>query len=166
MKKMFTFLGMVFMMSSAFAQWQNRGNDPKYDNRNNGGYGSTSVVLKAFTEKRFTVMVDNMPYELNGGYRNGRYDNVINIGSMRPGKHTITVFETWYGFFGKAKQRKVSDACFVFRPGTEAMLSVNNYGQVNLSERELYRDYGRNDKWDNDRRRGRDDDHDDHGWKH
>lgn len=167
MKKMFTFLGMALMMSSAFAQWQNRGNEPKYDNRNNAAYGSTSVILKAYTEKRFTVMIDNMQYEVNGGYRNGRYDNVVNIGSMRPGKHTVTVYETYYGFFGKARQRRVSDVCFIFKPGTETTLAVNNYGQVNLSERSLYNDYGRDGKWDNDRRRDRDDDHDDHGgWKH
>jgi hypothetical protein len=54
-----------------------------------------------------------------------------------------------------------------FKPGVETALNINNYGQVNITEKQGYQNngYGRDDR---DRRRDddrkRDNDHD--GWHH
>jgi hypothetical protein len=167
MKKIFTFLAVMAIFTSSFAQWQG-GNDrgPKYDNRNNS-YNSSSLVINAFTEKRFTVMIDNMQYELNDNYRNTRRDNSIAVGAMSPGRHTVTVYENRSSFWGKQKQKVMYSSVLFFKPGVETALNINNYGQVNITEKQGYQNngYGRDDR---DRRRDddrkRDNDHD--GWRH
>ena len=169
MKKIFTLLSLMGIITSGFAQWQG-GNDraPKYDNRNNN-YKSSALVINAFTEKRFTVMVDNVQYQLNDNNRNTRRDNSIMVGAMAPGRHTVTVYESRSGFFGKQKQRAVFNSVLFFNPGMETSLNINNYGQVNITEKKLFNNnsngYGRDDKrWDDDRRNNdngrRDDDRD------
>jgi putative hemolysin len=98
MKKIFTLLSLMGIFTSGFAQWQNGADrGPKYDNRNDN-YRSSALVIKAFTEKRFTVMVDNVQYQLNDNNRNTRRDNSIMVGAMAPGRHTVTVYEV--GFLG------------------------------------------------------------------
>jgi hypothetical protein len=158
MKKFFTFLAVMGIISSSFAQWNGgaeRG--PKYDNRNNS-YNSCALVVNAFSEKRFTVMVDNMQYQLNGNYGNSRHDNMISIPALVPGRHTITVFETRPGFFGR-RQKDVYRSTMFLKPGMQTILSINNYGQVNVSESRLYQNggYGRDDRRNNDDRRDNDD---------
>jgi hypothetical protein len=163
MKKIFTLLSLMGIITSGFAQWQG-GNDrgPKYDNRNDS-YKSSALVINAFTEKRFTVMVDNIQYQLNDNYRNTRRDNSIIVGAMAPGRHTVTVYESRSSFFGRQKQRAVFNSVLFFKPGMETALNINNYGQVNVTEKKLFNNngngYGRDDKrWDDDRKR--DDDRD------
>lgn len=161
MKKIFTLLAVLGICSASFAQWQNGGDrGPKFDNRNNSynTYNSSALVINAFTERRFTVLVDNIQYQLNDGYGRGR-DNTINIGALAPGRHTITVYEMRSGFWGRQKQKDVYCGTLFFKPGVETSLNINNYGQVSIAERALYSGYGR----DRDDRR-RDDDH--HGWNH
>ena len=158
MKKIFTFLAVMGIFLSSFAQWNN-GSDRggKYDTRNNGynnSYNSSALVVNAFSEKRFTVMVDNMQYQLNGNYGNSRRDNAINIASLAPGKHTITVYETRSGFWGRQKQKDVYCSSLFFRPGMQTTLSINNYGQVNVSESRLFQNGGYGDGRDD--RRGDD----------
>ena len=176
MKKTFTFLAVMAICSASFAQWQNGADrGPKFDNRNNSynTYNSSALVINAFTERRYTVMVDNMQYQLNSsGYGTG-YDNTINVGAMAPGKHTITVYENRPGFWGRQKQKDVFCGAVFFKPGVETSLNINNYGQVTVAERQLYqingygygrgRDHDRDDRRRDDDRRG-DDDH--HGWNH
>jgi len=154
MKKIFTFLAVMGIVSSSFAQW-NGGYDrgPKYDNRNNS-YNSSAIVVNTFSEKRFTVMVDNMQYQLNGAYGNSRRDNTISIPALAPGRHTITVFETRSGFFGK-RQKDVYRSTMFLKPGMQTTLTINNYGQVNVNESRLYQSGGyggRDDRWNNDHR--------------
>ena len=156
MKKIFTFLAVMGIISSSFAQWQNGGDR----GRGNGYYNSSALVIKAFTEKRFTVMVDNVPYELNEGRIGRRFDNSINVGAMAPGKHTITVYEARSNFWGKQKQKDVFCSTMFFKPGVETSLNINNWGQVTVTEKMLFQNnhYG----YDRDDRR-----HDDHdGWRH
>lgn len=168
MKRILLFSALLATTSLSFAQWQNRGgNEPKYDNRNSSNYRTSAVVIKAFTEKRFTVMIDNMQYELNSNYSNTRRDNFINIGNINPGRHSITVFETRNGLFGKARQKVVYSSYSFFKPGVETTLGINNYGDVSFSEKQL--NYGRDNRRDDDRRDNnrRDNDRDDNGgWRH
>ena len=157
MKKIFTFLAVMGIISSSFAQWDG-GHDrsPKYDNRNNS-YNSSAIVVNTFSEKRFTVMIDNMEYQLNGSYGNTRRDNSISIPALAPGRHTITVFEARSGFFGR-RQKDVYRSTMFLKPGMQTTVTINNYGQVNLSESRLFqnggyggRDERRDDRggWDN-----------------
>jgi len=161
MKKIFTLLSLVGIITSGFAQFQNGGDRSRRDDDRKGHieyYRSSALVLKAFTEKRFIVMVDKMQYTLNSDYGRGR-DNVINLGAISAGKHTITILENKIGFWGKQKQREVYCATMFLKPGVETFISINNYAQVNISEKQLFNNsygYGRddrkgNDKWDNDR---------------
>lgn len=174
MKKIFTFLTVMGISVASFAQWQNGGGNGRgYDNRNNSynTYNSSALTINAFTERRYTVIVDNMQYQLNNGYGRG-YDNTINIGAMAPGKHTITVYESRSNFWGRQKQKDVYCGTLFFKPGVETFLNINNYGQVSISERQLYqnngygygRDRDRDHDHDRDDRRRDDDDH--HGWNH
>jgi hypothetical protein len=149
MKKIFTFLAVMGIISSSFAQW-NGGSDRgggKYDNRNS--YSSSAIVVNTFSEKRFTVMIDNQQYQLNGSYGNSRRDNMISIPSLAPGRHTITVFETRSGFFGK-RQKDVYRSTMFLKPGMQTTLSINNYAQVTVSESRLFQNGGRDDRgrWD------------------
>lgn len=163
MKRILLFSALLATVSFSFAQWQNKkGNGPDFDNRNDKNYRSSAVVIKAFTEKRFTVMIDNVQYQLNSNYNNGRRDNFINIGAINPGKHSITVYETRSGFFGKTKQKVVYNSYTFFKPGMETVLSVNDYGDVAFSERRMY-GYEKNDWKKKDKHRGHDRD-DDNRW--
>ena len=162
MKKIFTLLSLMGIITSGFAQWQNGGDrGTKYDNRNNNnGYNSSALIINAFTERRFTVMVDNMQYQLNGNYGDRR-DNSISVGALSPGKHAITVYEVRSGFWGRQKQKDVYCSSLFFKPGVETTLNINNYGQVSVSERQLYQNngygYGRDEKrWNYDSRSGDD----------
>lgn len=155
MKKIFTLLSLMGIITSGFAQWQNGADrGPKYDNRNDN-YRSSALVIKAFTEKRFTVMVDNVQYQLNDNNRSNRRDNSIAVGAMAPGRHTVTVYESRSGFFGKQKQRAVFNSVMFLKPGIETSLNINNNGQVNVTENKLFNNNGygnnRDDKKWNDR---------------
>jgi hypothetical protein len=162
MKTIFTLLSLMGIIASGFAQWQD-GSDrgPRYDNRNDN-YKNSALVINAFTEKRFTVMVDNMQYQLNDNYRSTRRDNSIMVGAMNPGRHTVTVYESRTSFFGKQRQRVVYSSTIFIKPNTETALNINNYGEVTVTEKKLFKNngngYGRDDKrWNNDdRRRGND----------
>jgi hypothetical protein len=109
-----------------------------------------------------------MQYQLNDNNRNTRRDNSIMVGDMAPGRHTVTVYESRSGFFGKQKQRAVFNSVMFFKPGMETSLNINNYGQVNITETKLFNNngygYGRDNKRrDDDQRRGNDRDND---WHH
>lgn len=176
MKKIFTFLAVMGISAASFAQWQNGADrQPQFDNRNNSynTYNSSTLILNAFTERRYTVLVDNMQYQLNGNYDRRGYNNTINVGAMAPGKHTITVFENRQSFWGRQKQKDVYCGTLFFKPGVETSLNINNYGQVTIAERQLYQNngygYGRDRDHDRDNRRRDDDrrgDDDHHGWNH
>ncbi|MGC4103261.1 hypothetical protein [Ferruginibacter sp.] len=154
MKRIFTFLAVMAIVSSGFAQMQNGDRGPRYGERI-ASYRSSALVLSAYTEKRLTVMVDNMLYELNGSNSNRRFDNFINIASLAPGKHSITVYESRNSFWGKQKQREIYCSTLFFKPGVETSISIGNNGRVNIGEKPIFQNsgYGRNDDWrDKDRR--------------
>jgi hypothetical protein len=153
MKKIFTLLFLLGIITSGFAQFHDRDNDHRYDDRGrNDYYRNSALVIKAFTEKRFTVIVDNMPYELNADYR-GRHDNVINVGALGAGKHSVSILEACSSMWGRQKQREVYCGSIFLKPGMETAVNINNYSQVNISERPMFNNgYGYDDRRGDDRR--------------
>jgi hypothetical protein len=158
MKKISTLLVLMMAITSGFAQWKNdngraRGNDNYGSNNNN--YKSSVLIVNAYAANRFTVVIDN-------GYQMQANGNTINTGAINPGMHNVVVYQWRNNFWGKQKREVVYSNSIFLKPNIETALSINAYGRVNISERTLYKDYGRdNDRRDrdDDRRDRRDDDH-------
>ena len=94
-----------------------------------------SVTIKS--NRNFEIVVDGRTY---------RNDNSIRFDRMRPGMHSIQVYERSRGFFGR--MRLVSAKNFFVR-NNDLRITVNYSGYVNIDERR----YDRRDRgWDdNDR---------------
>ncbi len=134
MKKIFTFLAVVGIVTCGFAQWQNGGDrGPKYDNRNNsyGNNNSSALVVTNAAKNNFTVIVDN-----NYQYQ-GDANNPVMVNTLSAGNHTVTVYEMSRNFFGKEKKRLAYNSAVYFKPNVETTLSMNSFGQVNITERQL-----------------------------
>jgi hypothetical protein len=100
-----------------------------------------SVTIKS--NRNFEVVVDGRTY---------RNDNSIRLDRMRPGVHTIKVYERSRGFFGR--MRLVSAKNFFVR-NNDLRITVNYSGYVDIDERGNDR---RDRGWDdNDRGRDRND---------
>ena len=100
-----------------------------------------SVTIKS--NRNYEIVVDGRTY---------RNDNSIRLDRMRPGVHTIKVYERSRGFFGK--MRLVSAKNFFVR-NNDLQITVNYSGYVNIDEKRLDR---RGRGWDdNDRDRERND---------
>ena len=98
-----------------------------------------SVTIKS--NRNFEVVVDG---------RNYRNDNTIRLDRMRPGMHSIQVYERSRGFFGR--MRLVSSKNFFVR-NNDLRITVNYSGYVNIDERR----YDRRDRgWDSNDRNDRD----------
>lgn len=97
-----------------------------------------SVTIKS--NRNFEVVVDGRTY---------RNDNSIRLDRMRPGVHTIKVYERSRGFFGRT--RLVSAKNFFVR-NNDLQITVNYSGYVNIDERR----YDRGRGWDNNDRNDRD----------
>ena len=98
-----------------------------------------SVTIKS--NRNFEVVVDGRTY---------RNDNTIRLDRMRPGMHSIKVYERSRGFFGR--MRLVSTKNFFVR-NNDLRITVNYSGYVNIDERGGYdrRDRGWDDNdrgWD------------------
>ena len=105
-----------------------------------------SVTIKS--NRNFEIVVDGRTY---------RNDNSIRFDRMRPGMHSIQVYERSRGFFGR--MRLVSAKNFFVR-NNDLRITVNYSGYVNIDERRYdRRDRDWNDRgWDdNDRGRDRND---------
>ena len=106
-----------------------------------------SVTIKS--NRNFEIVVDGRTY---------RNDNAIRLDRMRPGMHTIRVYERSRGFFGR--MRLVSAKNFFVR-NNDLRITVNYNGYVDIDERRYDRKGrgwdDRNDRdWDrNDRDYGR-----------
>ena len=100
-----------------------------------------SVTIKS--NRNFEVVVDGRTY---------RNDNSIRLDRMRPGVHTIKVYERSRGIFGR--MRLVSAKNFFVR-NNDVRITVNYAGYVDIDEKRLDR---RGRGWDdNDRDRDRND---------
>ena len=98
-----------------------------------------SVTIKS--NRNFEVVVDGRTY---------RNDNSIRLERMRPGVHTIKVYERSRGLFGRT--RLVSAKNFFVR-NNDLRITVNYSGYVNIDERR----YDRRDRgWDSNDRNDRD----------
>ena len=104
-----------------------------------------SVTIKS--NRNFEVVVDG---------RNYRNDNTIRLDRMRPGMHSIQVYERSRGFFGR--MRLVSSKNFFVR-NNDLRITVNYSGYVNIDERR----YDRRDRGWDDNDRGRDPNDRDYG---
>ena len=93
-----------------------------------------SVTVKS--NRNYEVVIDGRAY---------RNDNTIRLDRMRPGMHTIKVYERSRGFFGR--MRLVSAKNFFVR-NNDVRITVSYNGYVDIDERR----YDRRDRgWDNDR---------------
>ena len=101
-----------------------------------------SVTIKS--NRNFEVVVDGRTY---------RNDNTIRLDRMRPGMHSIQVYERSRGFFGR--MRLVSAKNFFVR-NNDLRITVNYSGYVDIDERR----YDRRDRGWDDRRW----DDNDRGW--
>ena len=100
-----------------------------------------SVTIKS--NRNFEIVVDGRTF---------RNDNSIRLDRMRPGVHTIKVYERSRGFFGR--MRLVSAKNFFVR-NNDLRITVNYSGYVDIDERGNNR---RDRGWDdNDRGRDRSD---------
>ena len=103
-----------------------------------------SVTIQS--NRNFEVVVDGRTY---------RNDNSIRLDRMRPGMHSIKVYERSRGFFGRT--RLVSAKNFFVR-NNDLRITVNYSGYVNIDERR----YDRRDRgWDNNDRGWDDNDRND-----
>src|SRR6188474_1544711 len=96
-----------------------------------------SVTIKS--NRNFEIMVDGRTY---------RNDNAIRLDRMRPGMHTIRVYERSRGFFGR--MRLVSAKNFFVR-NNDLRITVNYSGYVDIDEKRMDR---RGRGWDDDNDRG------------
>jgi len=103
-----------------------------------------SVTIKS--NRNFEVVIDGRTF---------RNDNTIRIDRMRPGVHSIKVYERSRGFFGR--MRLVSAKNFFVR-NNDLRITVNYSGYVNIDERRYdRRDRGWDDRgWDGNDRNDRD----------
>ena len=100
-----------------------------------------SVTIKS--HRNFEIVIDGRTY---------RNDNTIRLDWMRPGMHSIKVYERGRGFFGR--MRLVSAKNFYVR-NNDLRITVGFNGYVNIDERRYDRrdrNWDRNDRgYDNDR---------------
>ena len=98
-----------------------------------------SVTIKS--NRNFEIVVDGRTY---------RNDNAIRLDRMRPGMHSIKVYERSRGFFGR--MRLVSAKNFFVR-NNDLRITVNYSGYVDIDEKRFDR---RGRGWDNNDRNDRD----------
>jgi hypothetical protein len=135
MKKIFTLLSVLGIISSSFAQWQQ--NPQQYPNQNGGprqnsNYNqNSSLIVSSASQRQVSVYVDSYQYQSNGN--NGE----INVGQLSSGNHNIIIYEMKKNFWGKTVQQEVYNSNLYLKPGVETTLFINNLGQVSISERQL-----------------------------
>ena len=131
MKKIFTLLAGLFLTIAVFAA----------DHR-------PMVTVKA--TRNYEIVIDGKSYFSNN------YGNMVNIGNMAKGRHTVRVFEISRSLF-RSTRRLVSTSNFRLN-NKDVAITVDRFGQLRIIEsrygRDFDRDNGRDDDW------GRDRDHD------
>ena len=96
-----------------------------------------SVTIKS--HRNFEIVIDGRTY---------RNDNTIRLDRMRPGMHSIKVYERGRGFFGR--MRLVSAKNFYVR-NNDLRITVGFNGYVNIDERRYDRRDRNDRRYDNDR---------------
>jgi hypothetical protein len=115
----------------------------------------TLTTMAADTRPPSVTIKSNRNYEVMIDGRTYRNDNTIRIDRMRPGMHSIKVYERGRGFFGR--MRLVSTKNFFVR-NNDLRITVGYNGYVDIDEKR----YDRRDRgWDDNDRNDRDGDRND-----
>jgi hypothetical protein len=157
MKRIITLLFTATLFTSSYAQWQNSNKDGdneeqndnsrnKSDRNSNGNYGNygnnqnSALIVNAFSTNRFKVMIDyNNEYQSNA---NNGYGNTVNVGSLLTGNHTVTIYEVKRNFFGKEREQQIYNSVLFFKPTMETTITIDNAGQIAVSEKQLLNNNG------------------------
>lgn len=135
MKKIFTFLSVMAIITSGFAQWQQK--PQQYPNQNGGprqnsNYNqNSSLIVSSASQRQVSVYVDGYQYQSNGN------NGAVNVGQLSSGNHNIIIYEMKKNIWGKTVQQEVYNANLYLKPGVETTLFINNLGQVSISERQV-----------------------------
>jgi hypothetical protein len=105
----------------------------------------TLTTMAADSRPPSVVIKSNRNYEIVIDGRTYRNENTIRFDRMRPGMHTIKVYERSRGFFGR--MRLVAAKNFFVR-NNDLRITVGYNGYVDIDERRYNR---RGRGWDNDR---------------
>ena len=110
----------------------------------------TLTTMAADSRPPSVTIKSNRNYEIVIDGRTYRNDNTIRLDRMRPGMHSIKVYERSRGFFGR--MRLVSAKNFFVR-NNDLRITVGYNGYVDIDERR----YDRRDRgWDDNDRNDRD----------
>ena len=110
----------------------------------------TLTTMAADSRPPSVTIKSNRNYEIVVDGRTYRNDNTIRLDRMRPGMHSIKVYERSRGFFGR--MRLVSAKNFFVR-NNDLRITVGYNGYVDIDERR----YDRRDRgWDGNDRNDRD----------
>ena len=119
----------------------------------------TLTTMAADSRPPSVTIKSNRNYEIVVDGRTYRNDNTIRLDRMRPGMHSIKVYERSRGFFGR--MRLVSAKNFFVR-NNDLRITVGYNGYVDIDEKRYDRrdrgwdDNDRNDRdWDRNDRDGR-----------
>lgn len=138
MKKIFTTIILAAGIISVFAQGQrypqNGGpqQNQNYPQQNNNYNQNSSLIINSASQRQMSVSVDNYQYQSNGN--NGD----VNVGQISSGNHTVVITEWKKNFWGKSVQQVVYNSSLYLKPGFETTININSFGQVNITERQLY----------------------------
>ena len=141
MKKIFTLLLAVGVISSSFAQWRNNDNDNRnnngtyndngrYDNNQNNNYQNSALVVNAYSQNGFSVSIDN-------GNTSPSNSNTVRFRSIASGNHLVTVSAVRSSVLGRQVPRVIYNSTITFKPGVETTLNIDNNGAVNITERQI-----------------------------
>lgn len=138
MKKILTTIVLAAGITLCFGQWQQnpqRGGGPNHYPdypQQNGNYNqNSSLIINTVSQRPLSVSVDNQQYQSNVN------SNTLNVGQINSGNHKIVVYEEKRNFWGKQVQNIVYNSTVNLRPGYETTISINSFGQANISERQL-----------------------------
>lgn len=152
MKRFITLLFAFVLFTTSFAQRENRNDDnddsreeDRQYNRNNNGNNNgnnnqnSALLVKAYSQNRFSVSIDNN-YEYQSNNNNNR--NEINVGMLTAGNHTVTIYEIKRGLFGNQRRQQIYSSILYFKPGIETNINIDYNGQVNINEIPMYNNNG------------------------
>jgi uncharacterized FlaG/YvyC family protein len=146
MKKLISVFFTALLLTTSFAQKENKDDDTRFKNientkNNNGNYNSNSAMqVSSYTQNKLVVTIDNyLEYESNNS--NGAM--VVTIGDLMAGNHNITIYEIKKGFFGSQRKQIYSSSLFL-KAAYETIINIAYNGQVSIQERALYTSGGNN----------------------
>ena len=141
MKMTLTLLFAVAALTTSFAQGRSNNNkhsngtysnNGQYENNQNNNYQNSALVVNANSQNGFTVSIDN-------GNTSPSNSNNVRFRSISSGNHLVTVSEFRSSILGRQVPRVLYNSTITFKPGIETVLTFDNNGTVNITERQLSR---------------------------